>query len=365
MAARESALWAQSKGNLPGLVRQYTVDGRTDWRQVATAVGGGVTANAVRFKWKSLDSALPEETPKALPAPLVLVDRKPDPFEGLEPIHLAPPPPPTRLVRSTETTVVGSDFHFGPDTHSPEHEEVFLNVIADLRPQTVILNGDLSDMLAISKYPKDVRRIQSLGSERKQYHQFLYRLHAIVDEWNGRIIETNGNHSGDGHEGRWWRYLSDRIPEVAGDPEFQAKLDYKAMWMPSWARVELVEDFTVVPGLIVLHGDVVRGHAAYSARGMLEKWRHSLIHGHTHRTGRYGYHVPPVAGKKSHQMRAWEGGCLCSMRPIYGSGKAVNWQPGFTIVRHDEVGGFGVEQVDIINHEAVVCSLGATFRASA
>lgn len=364
MAARESALWARHTETLRAAVPRHTrPNGTVDWRGVSGEIPGS-TPNGRRFKFSSLPATQTTSSSRLLPTPFVITKKAEDPFEGLEPIHLAPPPPPIRRVSSTATTVVGSDFHFGPDTHSPEHEEIFLNVVADLRPQTVILNGDLSDMLAISKYPKDVRRVQRLGDERKQYHSFLYRLHAIMDEWQGRMIETNGNHSGDGHEGRWWRYLSDRIPEVAGDPEFQGKLDYRAMWMPEWSRVELVEDVTVVPGLIVLHGDVVRGHAAYSARGMLEKWRHSLIHGHTHRMGRYGYHVPPIAGKRSHQMRAWEGGCLCSMRPIYGSGKAANWQPGFTIVRHDEEGNFGVEQVDIIDDAAVVCSLGATFKAS-
>jgi hypothetical protein len=260
--------------------------------------------------------------------------------------------------------MVASDFHFGPDTYDPGCEDIFLQVVTDLRPHTVVLNGDLSDMLAISKYPKDVRLNQDIGVERTQFHQFLYRLHAAMGEWGGRIIETNGNHSGNSREGRWWRYLSDRIPEIANAPGFRDQLSYRAMWHPEWSRVEIVDVHTVTPGLIVLHGDVIRGQTAYSARGMLEKWRHSLIHGHTHRQGRYGYSVPPVAGKKHHQMRAWEGGCMCRLDPPYGSGIAVNWAQGFTIVRHDDAGNFGVEQVDIINGEAIVCSLGTSFKAA-
>lgn len=361
MAAKESALWARYTPVLQERAAQFRrPDGSVDWKMVAAGIPG-TTSNSCRFKYSTLSTT---QTGPVL-APTVITKRKPDPWDGMEPIVMAPPPPPTRLVRSTETTLIGNDFHFGPLTHSPEAEEIFLGVAADLRPHTTVLNGDLSDMLAISKYPKDVRHKQDLGTERRQFVSFLHRLHTIVAEWGGRIIETNGNHSGDSTVGRWWRYLSDRIPEVAGDPEFQPRLDYRAMWHPEWSKVEIVDEHMITPGLIAVHGDVVRGHAAYSARGMLEKWRHSLIHAHTHRMGRYGYHVPPVAGKKSHQMRAWEMGCLCRLDPPYGSGKAVNWQGGFGIVRHDEVGNFGVEQVDIINDEAVVCSLGATYRASA
>jgi len=286
-------------------------------------------------------------------------------FADLAPIHLSPPPRPKKLVTSTKSTLVAGDFHFGPESYDPDNEEILLAVARDLRPQVVVLNGDLPDMLAVSKYPADVRIRIDLGEERRQMHKFLYRLKEITDVFGGKIVETNANHSGESHESRWWRYLSDRIPEVAKDPEFQSKLTYKAMWHPEWADIDIVDYHVICPGLIAIHGDIVRPKAAYSARGMLEKWRHNLVHGHTHRMGATAYRVPGIASKKEHQMRAYEGGCMCSLNPIYGSGTAADWQNGFIIFRHDDEGRFGAEQV-FINPDktAVVASLGQTYRSS-
>lgn len=285
-------------------------------------------------------------------------------YAALAPIILVAPTPPACATSPTETTVVAGDFHFGPDSNSPECEEILLNVVKDLRPKAVVLNGDLPDMLAISRYPKDVRLRVDLGEERRQMHRFLYRLHETVAPWSGKIVETNANHSGESQESRWWRYLSDRVPELAGSPEFQPQLTYKAMWYPEWANIEVVDYFPICEGLIAIHGDLVRSQAGYTAKAMLEKWRHNLVHGHTHRMGATGYRVPAVAGKEEHQMRAFEGACMCNLTPTYGSGSATNWQNGFMIFRHDDEGNFGAEQVLIHKGLAVVNTLGQTYRSS-
>ena len=43
----------------------------------------------------------------------------------------------------------------------------------------------------------------------------------------------------------------------------------------------------------------------------------------------------------------------------------ANWQQGFTIVRHDDEGNFGVEQVLIHEGTAVVNATGTRYRAAA
>lgn len=331
------------------------------YREIGDEVGA--SADAVRA-WFRRKQEKQRNLLRGTPAAQRKSAISPDDLEALAPIVLPPPPPPACKIGATETTIVGGDFHFGPDSHSPECEEIFLNVIRDLRPKKVILNGDLPDMLAISHYPKDVRLKVDLGEERRQMHNFLYRLHEIVAPWDGEIVETNANHSGESQESRWWRYLSDRIPALAGDPEFQPLLSYRAMWYPGWARIRTVDYEVICPGLIALHGDLVRSKAAYTAKAMLEKWRHNLVHGHTHRMGATGYRVPGIAGQREHQMRAYEGGCMCNLTPTYGSGSATDWQNGFTIFRHDEDGDFGTEQVLIHNKKAVVTTLGATYKAS-
>lgn len=281
-------------------------------------------------------------------------------MDELAPIVLKEPKPRRTLTVDSETTLVGGDFHFGAETHSPECEEIFLAVARDVRPGTIVLNGDLPDCLAVSKYPKDYRTSGPLATERKQYAEFLYRLREVCP--SSKLVETNANHSGNGIESRWSRYLSDRIPELMEDPELAERWSYQSIFYPSWANIDLVDYYAITKGFIALHGDIVRSQAAYSARAMLEKWRISLIHGHTHRMGHYSYRVPGIAGKREHHMRAWEGGCLCRLTAPYMS--TTNWVNGFSVVRHTEDGLFSVEQVVIENDEAVCATTGLRYTAS-
>lgn len=282
-------------------------------------------------------------------------------LESLAPIVMPAPVVPAGAKSYADLAVVASDFHFGEGTHSPECEEIFLSVVRDLLPSVIVLNADLADFAAVSTYPKDARRPGPLSTERRQMTEFFHRLRQVAP--SAQIIETNGNHSGDSKESRWWRYLNDRIPEALEDNGVRDALSYPAIWHPTWAKVKLVDHYMICKGLVAIHGDVVRGHSAYSARAMLEKLRHSLIMGHTHRFGYYVYRVPALAGKKEHQMRAYEGGCMCRLDPPYGAGPLSNWQQGFSIVRHAGE-DFGVEQVLIHAGKAVCTTLGQVYRAS-
>lgn len=272
-------------------------------------------------------------------------------------LRLPKPKPFTATKQKAGLTFVASDFHF------PEQDDdavsIFLQMVKDAKPDAVVLNGDLPDLLAVSRFPKDMRVGWSLHDERRTMHEFLHRLHEAAPQ--ATFTETNANHSGDGPESRWWRYLSERIGELASLPEVIAKLNYRDVWHPDWSRVTVEQHTTITRGLVAIHGDVARSQAAYSARAMLEKWRVNLIHGHTHRMGYTGYRVPAIGGQQEHQMRAYEGGCLCKLNAIYAP--TTNWQQGFCIVRHDEDGNFGVEQVLIHKATAVSTTMGGVYRA--
>ena len=116
----------------------------------------------------------------------------------------------------------------------------------------------------------------------------------------------------------------------------------------------------VCPDLLVTHGDVVRKYGGYSARGMLDKFYHSVIMGHTHRLGMTAQRLPGIGSKQDKQIYAWELGCLCDLNPVYAS--APNWQNGFGIISVSK-DGFGVEPVMIQNGVANVSTLGQTIKA--
>lgn len=246
------------------------------------------------------------------------------------------------------------------DTHFPMHHQptidIFFETVRSLKPKTIILNGDTVDMFAISKYPKDIRHNYSLLDERIAYHKFLAEL--VTISGGADIFETNANHSGNDLTGRWFRYLSDRIGELASLPDIIEKLSYGNVFLGDYQKyVTLVDFVELVPELIVLHGDMVRKSGGYSAKAHMDKWMVSLIHNHTHRIGSTSQRIPAVGSRKDKQIFAWENGCACDLSPLYGS--APNWQNGFSIVSLDGE-NYGIEQVHVENNMATISTLGKT-----
>lgn len=253
--------------------------------------------------------------------------------------------------------VVIGDTHFGSECNKTL--DIFYQVLDQINPSTIILNGDTLDMTAISRYPKDIRHTSNLKTERDAYHKCLATIREISP--TAKLYETNANHSGNSVESRWWRYLSERLGELACIPEIKEKLSYESVFLPDGANVDLVDYVKLAEDFYVMHGDVVRKNGAYSVLGMLEKWNSSIMMNHTHRVGMTALRRPGIGGKAEHMIKGYENGCACDLSPVYAS--APNWQNGFSIV---SMGGHsaGVEQVIITNGQAQVATLGCTIKAS-
>jgi hypothetical protein len=114
-------------------------------------------------------------------------------------------------------------------------------------------------------------------------------------------------------------------------------------------------DYVDLNGLIVTHGTTVRANGGASCLGEINKWKTSILHGHTHRIGSSCQRIPAIGGRPEGQIVGIEGGALCSLDAAYGS--HLNWQQGFNIVG---LGGdsFSVEQIYINNGVANVSTLG-------
>ncbi len=255
----------------------------------------------------------------------------------------------------SDYAVVMNDLHF--PMQCQKSIDIALTVIDELKPKSIILNGDTMDMLAISRYPKDIRSSFNLLDERIEYHKFL---NSLIDVSEGaEIIEVHGNHSGDSTFGRWWRYLSERIGELACLPEIKKTLSYENVFLGEYQNYVTMADYVeLTKDLVVLHGEVVRKFGGYSARGTLEKYYQSSIMGHTHRVGSTAQRIPSIGRKGEKQIYAWEMGCMCDLNPLYGS--APNWQNAFGIVSIGEDESFSVETVMINNGVANVATLGKT-----
>jgi hypothetical protein len=279
---------------------------------------------------------------------------------NLSPIEYPAPVKTNITSESNPYALVIGDMHFGSEDWNVL--DIFLQTVEELKPSTIILNGDTLDMFSISRYSKDIRYKSSLLNEREQYHKFLKLLHDVTDSYKSDIFETNSNHSGDGLEGRWWRYLSDRIGELAEIPEIKEKLSYESVFYPKgdWNRTKLVDYVEIVPGFIVMHGDVVRRHGGYSARGLFEKWFTSIMCNHTHRIGMTPQRIPSIGSQKEQIIRVYENGCACNLKPLYAS--AANWQNAFSIINFSDKQA-AVETVLVTNKKAIISTLGKTLKA--
>lgn len=329
-----------------------------------STVADWVKASGVDFDYSDTYTDTDEYSCQALVNPYQskILSKKLDKFEledflsTLAPIKIQGGLKGTVKKQHNDFVIVAGDLHF--PTQCKKSIGILFETIRELKPKTIILNGDTLDMLAISRYPKDIRHNHNLLEERVQYQQFLKDLIEIAD--GASIIETDANHSGNGTDGRWFRYLSERIGELACLPEIAEKLSYANIFLGDLQEhVTMCDYVSITDELVAIHGDVVRKHGGYSARGMLEKYNHSLIMGHTHRLGMTCQRLPGLGFKKEKQLYAYEMGCLCDLKPVYAS--APNWQNGFGIVA---VSGsdFGVEPVLIQDGKAVVTTLGKTIK---
>lgn len=269
----------------------------------------------------------------------------------------------TSIKSKNDFAIVIGDMHF--PKHCQKTIDIFLAVVEELAPSKIILNGDTIDMLAVSRYPKDIRANYSLLEERNAYHSFINDLFEVAT-YDSEILEVNANHSGNDVTGRWWRYLSERISELASLPEIRDVLSYEKIFLGEYAEdIKLVDYANITEDFIILHGDVVRKNGGYSARGMLDKFNISLMHNHTHRFGSTAQRIPGIATRKDRQIFAWENGCACDLNPVYAS--SPNWQNGFSIIGFDnskDYNAYSVEQVMVNNGVANVAALGRTIKAS-
>ncbi len=279
-------------------------------------------------------------------------------WDQFAPVQL--PAPVQRTATSTAArgvTVVASDFHF--PLQDDAAVSVFLRTVEELRPSRVVLNGDLPDLLAVSKYPKDVRATWKLHEEAVAFHGFLRALEEVMPA-DAALIEIDANHSGDGMESRWWRYLSDRIPELLTTREARERMSYPTWWHPGWSRIQMAPELVIANELLITHGTYVRRGGGMSARAHGESYLASVMHGHTHRQGSSMRRVPAVGSRGEQVIRTFETGCMCRLDPGYVT--VPDWTQGFAVVVEGE-DRYAVELVTVEDGAACVGALGKTVRA--
>lgn len=233
-----------------------------------------------------------------------------------------------------------------PD-HSEEALELVLQFIPDFRPNLVILNGDLLNFTGVAKYDPIPHYTVTLSDEIETARRIINKVVKIVRQSNPivEIVWIKGN-----HEFRLEKFLATHATPVAElkiDGEYLISIEKifntKELGIKT---VPYQRDFKI-GDVIVEHGDLVRKHAGYTAKGMFESRGESGISGHTHRAG---YYSRTRAGKTYFWI---EQGCLCNLEPEPHYARRPDWAHSFVIAYQNKKQVFP-QLIPIFNNSFVV-----------
>lgn len=210
------------------------------------------------------------------------------------------------------------------DVHFPFHAKAELIAALeyglDRDADAIILNGDILDCYALSRYEKDPR-LRDFGKELDFTRAFLRLLRDRFPK--ARIYYKWGN-----HEERFEAYMRLRAPEILGLSEvfeLQNILGLKDLGITHHTRRERLS----IGRLDVIHGhEYGKGGGVTPARWLMNTARATSIMGHLHRTSQHS--EPDITGKVT---STWTTGCLCGLSPEYA--RYNKWTHGFAYVESD------------------------------
>lgn len=255
---------------------------------------------------------------------------------------------PTRI-GSWETAVAISDIH--RPFEDPEAVDAAMQLLKDLQPDVLFVNGDANDFKDISRFAnspidflteEDIRSLGSLILENSQKDKFikprlqrefekLYEFFKMLREAcpKTRIIWVFGN-----HEYRLQRYVEENAGHLAGVRRPGGKEEILSL--ADITRVKelgvevvysgLIESSTNYGGLLIGHFYRVNAKSGYTARNLLQQKHRSLLQPHVHRMG--AHYKTRLDGK---MLVAVEMGCLCRLDPHYMN-QSPNWQQGLVVI---------------------------------
>lgn len=238
-----------------------------------------------------------------------------------------------------ERAVILGDIH--APFHDPRAISIALAIVEDIQPEVIILNGDIIDLYAVSRFNKDPHRALMLQDELDETREVLSMIRNAAP--SAQIVYVEGN-----HEARMRAYLISRASELAGLSALNltSLLGLDALgieYVPSRGRSAYWRYGAVTVG----HFDKCSKHSAYTEKQIVDDRRESIVQNHTHRGGTYYVTLP------SGEILSGVGGfCLCDTNPEYCTDP--NWQSGLVVVtKRTESNRFHTEAVPFIDHEAL------------
>ena len=219
------------------------------------------------------------------------------------------------------------------DLHIPFHDRAAIEIAVkwgrSRKPDTILINGDLADCYAQSKWETDPRK-RKLKNEVAAIKQFFGWMRSQFPK--ARFVWKFGN-----HEERHERYVMVRCPELLDMPMMQLDKICGA----SDFGIETVREMQPITlgNLYALHGHEYKfaiSNPVNPARGLYLRAKKSTICGHFHQESSH-----TESDISSDITTCWSVACLCDLHPRY---MPLNkWSHGCADVEHKSDGSFSVE----------------------
>lgn len=233
--------------------------------------------------------------------------------------------------KSVKHWLVVSDHH-APYQHEPSCEITYA-VGSDLKPEKIVLLGDIINLDLLSKY-------DHVPSNPNTW---------IDDITNGGVLLGNYAQVSPGAELEWFvGNHEERLKKylMRHDPQFYDLLDLQKIFMlvgydnviKQWKFVSQPEVYHKDLNLVLAHGMFVRSTSGMSGKAHTDYLQISTIVGHSHRLGLYYHTTGRSRYTGESPVFAIENGCLCRYDLPYTGGKTLDWQHGFTVLTIDESG---------------------------
>ena len=238
--------------------------------------------------------------------------------------------------------VIIPDSHHGgrrsPDGHwEPLHDEkacsAALEVVAAVRPNEVILLGDMLDLAEQGRFTVTPDLMQTTQRSLEELHSFLVRLRDVAGP-NCKITYLQGN-----HEQRLERKLLEDAPCFVDLKAIGS--NHKVLSVPNLLGLdELKIDYVSPYGAVYwlwgqvscAHGDILRKHGTASTRLMEQPFHQCFGHGHVLDYSARTIHT--ASGPKT--LYAMSPGTLARIDGVVPAGTAsVKWSQGVGVVCMD------------------------------
>jgi len=242
-----------------------------------------------------------------------------------------------------------------------------LGWLRDVRPDEIVLTGDVIDGWAVSRFEKDPREGMSLVAEMQYAHNRLAEMRDATGP-DTKIVYVQGN-----HDIRAERYVMNQAPQLIGvvDPATgEELLSFKRLLGLDHLGIEIVEKpagalgdghmngvYRITDDLVATHGFYSRGGrtggGGVSIMPLVDSWDCSVVGGHDHKQGVGIVTKGGVAGSPIRRLRAISTGMLCRRDLGYQPVGTSNWQAGFVAISIATDGTWVPELIEIVDGRIV------------